>query len=102
MANAYLDSIIRAYLQAAEEKKEAEAKYNKLRDELMEVLDNENLAKYKGAFANITIVERKSYDYPDDIVTEQEILKAKERAAIKTGQATIAKVTRYPKVTITE
>jgi hypothetical protein len=102
MANAQLDTIIRAYLQAHEAKKSAEADYNQLRDELMSVLDNEGLQRYAGAFAKLTVCERKQYNFPAEIVVEQEMLKAKEKAAIKTGTATIAGVTRYPRVTVTE
>jgi len=102
MANPQLDTIIRAYLQAADAKKAAETKYNQLRDELMAVLDSEGLQKYKGAFAAISICERKMYSFPAEIIRSQELLKAEEKAAIKTGTATIAGVTRYPRVTVTE
>lgn len=102
MANPQIDTIIRAYLQAAEAKKAAEAHYNELREELMAVLDSEGLQKYKGAFANLTVCERKMYNFPAEIVRSQEILKAEEKAAIKIGSATIAAVTRYPRVTVTE
>jgi hypothetical protein len=102
MANPQLDTIIRAYLQAAEVKKTAEAHYNELREELMAVLDTEGLQRYTGAFAKLTVCERKSYSFPPEIVRAQEILKAEEKAAVKIGTAEIAGVTRYPRVTVTE
>jgi hypothetical protein len=102
MANPQLDTIIRAYLQAADAKKAAEAHYNELREELMAVLDTEGLQRYSGAFAKLTVCERKMYSFPAEIIRSQEILKAEEKAAIKTGAATIASVTRYPRVTVTE
>lgn len=45
MANPQLDTIIRAYLRAADVKKAAEAYYNELREELMAVLDTEGTVK---------------------------------------------------------
>ena len=102
MANPQLDTIIRAYLVAAEVKKTAEANYNQLREELMAVLDTEGLQRYAGPFAKLTVCERKSYSFPPEIVRAQEILKAEEKASIKVGTAEIAGVTRYPRVTVTE
>jgi len=102
VANPQLDTIIRAYLVAAEAKKAAEANYNQLRDELMAVLDNEGLQRYTGAFAKLTICERNSYSFPPEIVLAQEILKAEQKAAVKIGTAEIVGVTRYPRVTVTE
>ena len=102
MANPQLDTIIRAYLQAAEAKKAAEARYNKLREELMAVLDSEGLKRYAGAFAKLTVCERKMYSFPAEIVRAQELLKAEEKAAIRVGTAEVASVTRYPMVTVTE
>jgi predicted type IV restriction endonuclease len=102
VANPQLDTIIRAYLVAAEAKKAAEANYNQLRDELMSILDAESLQRYAGPFARITVCERKSYSFPPEIVRAQEILKAEEKAAVKIGTAEIAGVTRYPRVTVTE
>jgi len=102
MANAQLDTLIRAYLAASEAKKSAEAAYNQLRDELVSVLDAEGLQRYTGAFAKLTVCERKNYTFPVEIVRAQELLKAEEKAAIKVGTAEIASVTRYPRVTVTE
>jgi hypothetical protein len=42
------------------------------------------------------------YSFPAEIIRSQELLKAEEKAAIKTGTATIVGVTRYPRVTVTE
>ena len=102
MANPQIDTILRAYLVAADDKKRSEEKYNKLREELMEVLNAEGLNRYTGAFAKLTICERKTYSFPPEIVRQQELLKAEEKAAIKVGAATIDSVTRFPRVTVTE
>lgn len=102
MANPQLDTIIRAYLLAADEKKAAETKYNQLREELMVVLNDEGLQKYTGAFAKLTICERKVYEYPADLIEADEILKARRKVAEKTGTALVINVTRYPRVTVTE
>jgi len=102
MANAQLDAIIRAYLQAHEAKDEATKKYNQLRDELMEVLDAEGIQRYTGAFAKLTVCQRKVYGFPAEVILAKELAKAQEQAAIKTGAASVVGVTRYPKVTVTE
>lgn len=102
MANPQIDTILRAYLAAAEAKKAAEAHYEALREELLAALDAEGLSRYTGAFAKLTVCERKNYTFPAEVVLQQEITKAQEKAAIKVGSAEVKYVTRFPRVTVTE
>jgi hypothetical protein len=100
--NHQIDTIIRAYMAASDNKKAADAVYNQLREELMGILDAEGIKKYNGGFAVVSVCERKKYTYDDNIVRMEEILKAEKKAAEKTGNAHVEDVTRYPRVTLTE
>jgi hypothetical protein len=102
MTDPQLDALIRAYAEAKEAKDAATAAYENLRDHLMIAMDEEEMTSYTGAFAKVSICERKSYSYPYRIVCMEEELKAAKRSAERGGFATIRRVTRYPKVTMTE
>jgi hypothetical protein len=102
MSDHQLDTLIRAYAEAKAAKDAAEKEYEALRKHLMIAMDEEGLKNYTGSFAVVTVCERKSYAYPDAIIRAEELLKAEKEAAERTGNATIRRVTRYPKVTMTE
>jgi hypothetical protein len=102
MTDPQLDTLIRAYAEAKDAKDAADQAFENIRQHLLISMDEEAMTSYTGAFARVSICERKSYAYPDNVVRMEELLKAEKKAAERTGYAQIRSVTRYPRVTMTE
>ena len=100
--NHHLDSVIRSYIAAKAAYDSAKESYDNLRDSLMEAMNEENITKYDGTFAKVTICQRKKYNYPPVIIIQEETLKAAKKAAERIGTAEIVDISIYPRVTVTE
>lgn len=95
----YQDTIMQQLAIADEQLTKITVQRDKLRAELLATLKGENVTRYSGSFGKVSVCERITYEYPDEIKAAEVRLKAEKDIAKKTGTAMIVGATEYLRIT---
>jgi len=99
MSNNILDTIISRLADADAALSEAKAKVEELKQLASIELKAQGKPKYNGTFGSVTLVNRRNWDFSNQITILNEQLKAQKAIEQKTGIATVSSVTESIRAT---
>lgn len=99
MSNNILDTIISRLSDADAALADAKARVDELRQLAIDELKEQSITKYKGTFGSVCLVNRKNWEFSNQVIIMNEQIKAQKAIEQKTGVATITSVTESIRVT---